>query len=259
MAEAPPPADNPTTALFDLAEMMSDNYRRLRHINLFAYFFIGITLLLLLVVTLALAIEGNVGIALIGVALILSGLVLLRLILFTKRFLEDFNQNFDAIRLVRDLDPIPPVPEGRTALARLERYLKETDPSVRLEMEDGAEIVKDRKLGDGEWPLVVIRRSRPFRPPAHLTLVRRGKRIPAMVDFIGIEKDLESVARAEFPPDRAILLYKAPDDYDGISDDLYTFLTGKEHTVISGGKKHRVRLQIFIEHKGRYEIIPLLP
>jgi hypothetical protein len=80
-----------------------------------------------------------------------------------------------------------------------------------------------------------------------------------MKQFINLEKDLESFTVGNFLPERVIILHKGPDKYDGISDDLYSYLTEKNHYILKNGKKHLVKLQLFVQHRGRYEIIPLLP
>ena len=38
-----PPSDNPTSAIFDLAEHMSDNYNKVIYLKYYAFIFIGIT------------------------------------------------------------------------------------------------------------------------------------------------------------------------------------------------------------------------
>jgi hypothetical protein len=61
------------------------------------------------------------------------------------------------------------------------------------------------------------------------------------------------------PPNRMIILCRATIKYDGISDDLYSYLTEKSHFILKNGKKMHYKLQLFVETGGRYEIIPLIP
>ena len=83
MAEERIPAENPTQALFDLAGEMADNYHKIRYIKIYAYLFLGFTLLGLFLLIIAVTAEGNYALALIFAALLVSGAVLLRLLIFT--------------------------------------------------------------------------------------------------------------------------------------------------------------------------------
>ena len=253
------PADNPTTAVFDLAEHMADNYYKVIYIKYYAYIFIGITLFLLIILTFSFMAQGNIALVIIMLAVIISGLMLLRVIIFTKNFLDDFNTNFQAIQQVRDIDPLPKVPHGKTALARLESYLKTDDPAISRELKLGLELHQNFSLRNTTWDLGAQRLPQTFGPKGSLTLVRLEKGTLKMKNFIKLETDLESLAGEPLLPERVILLNRASDKYDGISDDLYSYLTEKNHYILKNGKKHQVKLQLFVEHSGRYEIIPLLP
>jgi hypothetical protein len=258
MSSKRPPAESPTTALFDLAERMADNYNKIKYLKYYAYAFIGVSLLILLAVAIAFFASGNpTGILILAV--IICGLMLLRLVLFTIHFLDDFDTNFQAIRMIRMADPLPKIPSGKNARARLEAYLRTTDPAVVKELKNKANLTKNFTIANTKWQLAIVRQSVFMGPDEHLTLVHISKTVPKMPDLIKLEKDLETVARSYIPPKRAIILCKAPGAYNGLSDDLYSYLTEKEHYIHNGKMKHRVMLQVFVEYKGRYEIIPLLP
>jgi hypothetical protein len=253
------PADNPTSGLFDLAEHMSDNYSKVKHLKYYAYVFVGITLLFLIILSILLLAEGNVGLFIIFLALVICGVMMLRLVAFTIHFLDDFDTNFRAIKLVRDIDPLPKIPQGETGLDRIEKYLKHDDPLLVDQQKDGFEVKHNYRIRDTSWPLVFIRQGRLFGPENYLMLVREIKGEPKLGNFILLEKNLETVANEFMFPDRTIILCKAPKKYDGISDDLYSYLTEKSHYIVKNGKKQSIKLQLFVEQEGRYEIIPLLP
>jgi hypothetical protein len=253
------PADNPTSAIFDLAEQMASNYNKIRYLKYYAYAFVGITLIFLIILSIYSLVVGNVALFIILVALIIAGLMLLRLVIFTKNFLEDFDKNFRAINQVREIDPLPKVPHGNTPLDRIEVYLKHHDPAISRELKLGVEMTKEFRLGNTTWDLAVHRKSRTLGPEGHLTLIRYEKGKLKMKHFINLEKDLEAFAPGNLIPERVIILHKAPANYDGISDDLYSYLTEKSHYILKNGKKYLVKLQLFVESAGRYEIIPLIP
>jgi hypothetical protein len=253
------PADNPTIALFDLAEHMSNNYHKILYIKTYAYLFIGITLILLILLSFTLLGEGNIAFFIIFIALIISGIMLLRLIVFTKDFLNDFDTNFRAIKMVRDIDPLPKVPRGASQVERFEVYLKNYDPSVAAELKNGLDIKRNMKVGNSTWSIVMSRRARTFGPQNYLLLARVIKGKPKLADFLKLEKDLDIVTQQLMIPTRTIILAEGPKNYNGISDDLYSYLTEKSHYILRNGKKIPLRLQLFVEHNGRYEIIPLLP
>ncbi|WP_455392299.1 hypothetical protein [[Eubacterium] cellulosolvens] len=253
------PADNPTSAIFDLADQMSNNFNKIRYLKYYAYVFVGITLIFLIILSLYFLAIGYIAVFIILLALIISGFMLLRLIIFTKNFLEDFDKNFRAIKQVREIDPLPKIPHGRTPLERLEAYLKNHDPAIARELRLGVEMTKDFKVGNTTWDLAVHRKTRTLGPEGHLTLIRYEKGKLKMKQFIKLEKDLESFVAGNLLPERVIILHNAPDNYDGISDDLYSYLTEKSHYILKNGRKYLVKLQLFVESAGRYEIIPLIP
>jgi len=253
------PADNPTSAIFDLADQMASNYNKIRYLKYYAYVFVGITLIFLIILSIYFLVIGNIAFFIILIALIIAGLMLLRLVIFTKNFLEDFDKNFRAIKQVREIDPLPKVPHGKTPLDRLEIYLKHHDPAISRELKLGVEMIKNFKLGTTTWDLAVHRKARTLGPQGHLTLIKYEKAKLKMKQFINLEKDLESFAVGNHLPERVIILHNAPDNYDGISDDLYSYLTEKSHYILKNGRKYLVKLQLFVESSGRYEIIPLIP
>ena len=253
------PADNPTSALFDLAEHMANNYHKILYIKYYAYIFIGITILLLVLLSFYLFTQGNFAFLVILIALVICGFMLLRLILFTKNFLDDFDTNFRAIKLVRDIDPLPSIPTGKTRVERLEKYLKTSDPAILLEIKDGLEFKRNFNIGNKFWSLVIFRKPKSFGSKGYLLLVSSFKGEPKLGDCISLEKELATVAKQLLMPDRVIILYHAPANYDGISDDLYAYLTEKNHYIYHGGKNKAFKLQLFVEHAGKYEIIPILP
>jgi hypothetical protein len=254
-----PPADNPTSAIFDLAEHMSDNYERITYLKYYAYIFISITIILLVILSIFFLIQGNIPIFIIIIAIIISGIMLLRLVIFTISFLDDFNTNFIAIKNVREIDPIPKIPKGKNQIERLEIYLKNHDPGTKNEIKNGFESARNHMIDNIKWPLVLYRQPRSFGLKGFLTVVQVVKKAPKMADFIKFEKDLEQTAKEYMIPNRAILLCKAPMNYDGISDDLYSYLTEKNHYIMKNGNRISYKLQLFVETEGRYEIIPLIP
>jgi hypothetical protein len=253
------PADNPTSAIFDLADQMASNYNKIRYLKYYAYVFVGITLTFLIILSIYSLAVGNVALFFILLALIIAGLMLLRLVVFTKNFLEDFDKNFRAIKQVRDIDPLPKVPHGKTPMDRLEVHLKNHDPAISRELKLGVEMAKGFRLGNTSWDLAVHRKARTLGPEGHLTLIRYEKGKLKMKQFINLERDLEAFSVGNLLPERVIFLHKAQANYDGISDDLYSYLTEKSHYILKNGKKYLLKLQLFVETAGRYEIIPLIP
>jgi hypothetical protein len=255
------PADNPTSALFDLAEQMADNYRKISYLKYYAYVFILISIILLIVLLVASVASQNFAGVIITLAIIISGVMLLRLVIFTIKFLDDFHSNFEAIKLVREIDPLPKIPRGKTIVDRLEAYLKNDDPIISRELRIGMELHRDHDLGAKRWSLALFRRDKSFGfgPKGFLILVSKVAKTPKLADFIKLEKDLEAVMKQFMAPNRVILLCKANIKYDGISDDLYSYLTEKSHYILKNGNKVFYKLQLFVETEGRYEIIPLIP
>ncbi len=260
MKENRPPAENPTTALYDLAQEMADNYYKVRYVKAYAYAFLGIILFILVVLFVAFLSDGNLALGIISLALFISGLMLLRVILFMREFLGHFDKNFRAIRLVYEADPLPPVPDGKSPAGRLRTYLSEHDPESSREVERDATSCLGYVYGGSKWDVAVHRPKKFLGKPPYMALATLGKGDPNLKDFIELEKKLEkAITGGGWPPNRAIIAYRAPKEYDGVSEDLYSYLTEKEHFVLQKGKKVRLRIQLFVETGGKYEIIPVLP
>lgn len=255
-----PPADNPTTALFDLAQEMADNYYKIRFVKQYAYVFLGVLLLFLGVLVFYFFLSDNLALAIISLALFISTLMLFRLIMFIKYFLDHFDRNFRAIRMVTEVDPLPALPGGKSPRERMKRYLEEKDPECSRELGRGAKAVMGYRLGGDRWDVGIHRPGKLFSKPGYLVLAAMMEGEPCLKDFLELEKRMERALNAAgHPPDRAIMAYRAAGDYDGVSEDLYAYLTEKEHFLVQKGKKVRLRIQLFVETGGRYEIIPLLP
>ncbi len=259
MAEERIPAENPTQALFDLAGEMADNYHKIRYIKIYAYLFLGFTLLGLFLLIIAVTAEGNYALALIFAALLVSGAVLLRLLIFTKNFLDHFDKNFRAIRKVYDTDPMPQIPKGRNLIDRIGSYLRDADPETSYVVKKEGRLLKDFNSGNVTWPLAVRRIKKFFGRDSYLLLVDRKSEVPSMKDLVVLEKKIEETVKKGAVPDRIICVCKSGRDYDGITDDLYVYLTEKEHRISVSGKSKRIKMQLFLEVGDRYEIIPLLP
>jgi hypothetical protein len=253
------PADNPTSALFDLAEEMAENYRKISYLKYYAYIFILVSIILLVVLLAASMASQNFAGVIITFAIIISGIMLLRLVIFTIQFLDDFYSNFEAIKLVREIDPLPKLATGKTPVDRLEAYLKNNDPIISRELKTGFELQKNYAAGGTKWSLALFRKPKFMGPKGFLILANKITTLPKLSDFIKLEADLEAVMNQFMVPDRVIILCQASAKYDGISDDLYSYLTDKSHFLLKNGKKLQYKLQLFVETAGRYEIIPLIP
>ena len=98
------PADNPTIGLFDLAEQMSDNYHKIQYIKYYAYVFVGITLLLLIILGLLLLAQGNfaLGIIFFALTIIFLGILYLGYII-DKRFLSSIGMIIFTILIITGL------------------------------------------------------------------------------------------------------------------------------------------------------------
>ena len=80
-------------------------------------------------------------------------------------------------------------------------------------------------------------------------------------DIIELKRDItDIVENTGNPPGRTVALYKGGMEYQGVSDDLHTFLLEDHRFVKVGRKNYEVIVQVVVETPdGIYDFIPILP
>ena len=85
--------------------------------------------------------RGRLFLSLLALLGLIAGVISLGLLRQTDRFFRAFAQRHRSIRLIREADPVVKIPDGRTPVERLARYLVQSNPRIESRVkEDPASI-----------------------------------------------------------------------------------------------------------------------
>jgi hypothetical protein len=261
----PPGVEDPVSALFDLsdrtAEMAPTMRRMYRYTSTVVVVYLVIMVILLLV-----SLRSDLLLALLALVAIAFGVVALSLLRETDRFFRSFAQRHRAIRLFRDADPAPRIPEGRTPVERLVRYLRQSNPRIEELLRDDPNALKLRvELPGGERPaafdlLLVHPGGASYRAigigsGGFAILGRIGPDDPTVADLQAFARDVTNVApHLDGLAVRSILLRANPKP---LSDAVYDFAVGHPIPVAHGFTQGRSSLEIISENpNGTYDSVP---
>lgn len=263
----PPGAEDPIAAVFDLSDRVAQMEPTIRRMYRYTATVVVIYLLIMAFLLLA-TLTHDLVLALLAVVALAFGVIALSLLRETDRFFRSFAQRQRAIRLFRDADPAPKIPEGRTPVERLTRYLAQSSPRVEeLLREDptSARFRVELDAGDHRAPfdfLIERRGGALFRtlgvgPAGFAILGRVGPDAPTVYDLQGFANDVEAVAH-HLPalPVRAILLRTHPVP---LIEPAYEFAIGHPISVQHGWTRGRCTIEIISENPdGTYDFVPFV-
>jgi hypothetical protein len=259
---APPGMEDPISSIFDLSDHVARMAPTMRRMYRYTATVV-VLFLVIMVVLLFVGLADNLAFAVLALVALVFGAIALSLLVETDRFYRSFVERHRSIRLLQDADPAPKVPEGRTPVARLTRYLAQTSPrlgeelhlrpdslrtQVRLPAEGGA---------DAPFDLVwVAPASAGYRwfgagDAGFAVLARIGPDAPTLADLERFASEVGAVA-ARLPAQvrRAILLRAHPVP---IPEEVYDRAVGRRIPVRGGS----VALEIISENAdGTYDLVP---
>jgi len=262
---APQGIEDPISALFDLADRaaaMAPVVRRLyRYTAAILVVWIAIMAILILV---GLGSAGWLSIlALIGLA---AGVIALGLLRQTDRFFREFVQRHQWIRQVQEAEPASKIPDGRTPVERLARYLAVSNPrierrvtanpgSVRFRVSVHAsrrDLPFDLILGE---PSGTIARWTGGDDAGFAIVARLGSASPTLAELRQLEGDaVLSASSLEGRLVRIILLRPEPGP---LAEEVYDYAVGHPVEVPWGFGRRRATLEIVTENaNGTYDFVP---
>jgi hypothetical protein len=262
---APPGVEDPISALFDLSERaagMAPVVRRLyRYTAAILVTWIAIMAVLIIV---GLGAAGWLAfLALLGLA---AGVIALGLLRQTDRFFREFHQRYRWIQLVRDADPIAKIPEGRTPVERLGRYLTLSNPRVEelLKARPGALRYRVSVRAGGkeipfdliiEEPANSVARWSGMGEEGFAVVARSAPDAPTLEDLRRFESEVAAAAPGlEGRVARLILLRTNPVP---LPQEVYEYAVGHPIYVPWGFGRHRVTIEIISENpNGTYDFVP---
>ncbi len=261
----PAGAEDPIAAIFDLSDRTAEMVPTLRRMYRYTATVV-VVYLLIMAILLLVSLRSDLFLALLAVVALAFGVIALSLLRQSDRFFRGFSQRHRAIRLFRDADPAPRIPEGRTPVERLGRYLALSNPRIDawLREEPGALRLRVEFLAGGTkvpFDLAIVRpggsmfRSLGTGPAGFALLARLAPDAPTVADLEGFARDVAAVApHLEGLPARAILLRTHPGP---LADAVYDYAVGHPVTVGHGFTRARCSLEIVSENSdGTYDLIP---
>jgi hypothetical protein len=262
---APQGVEDPISALFDLSDRaaaMAPVVRRLyRYTAAILVVWIAIMAILTLV---GLAAAGWLSVlALIGLG---AGVIALGLLRQTDRFFREFVQRHRWIHLVRDADPGAKIPEGRTPVERLGRYLVSTNPRIEAAVQAaptalqyrasvkarGREVALDLVL---THPAGLWQRWTEGEESSFAVVARVCGAAVTLEDVKQLEADAVAAAPGLGARLARIILLRT--EGGPLPEPVYEYAVGHPVLVPWGFSKSRATLEIITEAEGgRYDFVP---
>ena len=257
--------EDPISALFDLSDRaaaMAPVVRRLyRYTAAILVVWIAIMAVVILV---GLAAAGWLSVlALIGLA---GGVIALGLLRQTDRFFREFVQRHRWIHLVRDADPVAKIPEGRTPIERLGRYLVSTNPRIAAAVQAEPAALQYRatlRAKGREVPMDLVlshvadrwTRWTGGEDSSFAVVARVGGAAVTLDDLKRLEADAQAAAPTLRAPLTRIILLRT--EAGTIPEPVYDYAVGHPVVVPWGRSPGRATLEIITESEGgRYDFVP---
>jgi hypothetical protein len=261
----PPGVEDPISAIFDLSDRTADMVPVVRRMYRYTAGILVVWIVLMAFVALLTfaAIPYVSVLAIVGLVVAAIGLSLLRR---TDRFFRSFAQRHRSIRLLRDADPVVHIPEGRTPIERLARYLANSSPVVDAAVRENPSIVRYRTglPAHGrtvpfdlviEQPGGTLARTLGVGARGFTILARLGPDRPSVIELSQLEADAVAVTpRLSGAPVRLILLRPVPGP---LAEDAYEYTVGHPVEVPWGPGGTKLNLEIISENPDRtYDFVP---
>jgi hypothetical protein len=262
---APPGVEDPISATFDLSDRVAQLAPTVRRMYRYTA-----TILLIWIVIMALLIliglGGSLVLSLLAVLGLVAGVIALTTLRETDRFFRAFVQRHRIIRLLREADPVSKIPEGRTPIERLARYLADSSDRVETAVREDpgrlrlrvslparpAAVAFDLALVvQGRWPGGRLG----FGDPGFAVLARSGPDAPTVADLDRLSRDAAAAAPAlGARVARLILLRTHPVP---LPEDVYEYAVGHPAVIPNGYAPATVPVEIITEAAdGSYEFVP---
>jgi uncharacterized membrane protein len=263
---SPPGVEDPISATFDLSDRVAElaptvrrMYRYTASILVIWILVMALLILIGLHATLLLSILAVIGLG--------TGLLALSLLRQTDRFFRAFVQRHRSIHLLREADPVTKIPDGRTPIERLGRYLASASPRVDAALrEDPGRLRYRVSLGpngtSGNFDLVLavpggtLYRAAGLGEPGFAILARLASGPTVTIQELeGLARDAPMASRRlGAAVVRLILLRPQPTP---LAEEVYEYAVGHPATWSRGFSESRVSVEIITESPdGTYEFIP---
>jgi hypothetical protein len=261
----PSGVEDPISAIFDLADRAAEMAPTVRRMYRYTASILVIWIILTAFVTFV-TLGTALWLAVLSFLGLVAGVIALGLIRRTDRFFGAFVQRHRSIRLVRDADPIVKVPEGRTPVERLGRYLVQSNPRVEATVVEDPSAMRYRVVlpASGEsrpFDLVVVSpggtlwRSLGRGATGFAILARVTSETVSVDDLRRMEADALAVApQLAAAVVRLILLRPKPGP---LPEEAYEYAVGHPVVFRRAFGSFRANLEVITENPdGTYDFVP---
>ncbi len=257
--------ENPISAVFDLAEDVNDEVPKVRRLVTYATAFIVIWLTIDFIFIIAF-IGRNLLIGTSLILLFIMGLLTLSMLQHINDFFRYYTVRHQAIKSVRDDDPVVYAPKGKDAVERLYQHLLAKNSYIGYVSGGslpGHGIARGRSGTFYEFDLHIV--GRPgicwrllgIGFPGYQLSITKLDRAPRVEDVMSVKRAVEDVSAANrVPPTRTMILWQREGE-DDLDDQTYEALTTQVAYFSHRGKRYASTMELVIENlDGTYEFIP---
>jgi hypothetical protein len=261
----PSGVEDPISAIFDLADRAAEMAPTVRRMYRYTASIVVIWIVLTAFVTLV-TFGSTPLLAVLSFFGLVAGVIALSLLRRTDRFFGSFVQRHRSIRLVRDADPVVKVPEGRTPVERLGRYLVQSSPAVESTIREDPAAMRYRVQlpatgAPRPFDLVVARaggalwKSLGRGEGGFAVLARLAPETVTVEDLRRLEADAVAVA-PQLPEAVARLILLRPKTAP-LAEDAYEYAVGHPVVFHRGFGSYRASLEVISENPdGTYDFVP---
>jgi hypothetical protein len=261
----PPGVEDPISAIFDLSDRVAQMAPVVRRMYRYTATILVFWIIIMAIVALV-TLRGGLFLSLLALLGLIAGVISLGLLRQTDRFFRAFAQRHRSIRLIREADPVVKIPDGRTPVERLARYLVQSNPRIESRVKEDPASIRYRVSlpAPGRsvpFDLVVDQPSGvAFRifgvgEGGFAVVARMGPDAPTLEDVRRLENDVVSAASKMVTiPSRAILLRTQSIP---LPEDVYEYVVGHPVVVRRGFTTYRITIEVITESPdGTYDFVP---
>jgi hypothetical protein len=261
----PPGVEDPISATFDLSDRVAQIAPTVRRMYRYTA---GILLIWIVImpILILVGLAGSLVLSILAVIGLAAGILALSLLRQTDRFFRQFVQRHRVIRLLREADPETRIPEGRTPVERLGRYLRLSNERIDEALKEDPGRLRFRvalpSVGrSAAFDLVLVApgsalyAATGFGTPGFAILARVGPEAPTLGDLAQMAADAQSAqATLGAAVVRLLLLrtHSVP-----LPEDVYEYAVGHPVMIRHRWSESRVHVEIVTEGAdGTYEFVP---
>jgi len=262
---SPPGGEDPISAIFDLSDRVAQMAPTVRRM----YRYTAVILVIWIAIMAALVLIGIAASAILALLAILglaAGVIGLSLLRQTDRFFRAFALRNRFIRLLREADAEPKIPEGRTPIERLVRHLALSNARVDAALKEDPGRARLRvTYPAGAQPVafdlvVSVPGSAWYRTlgwgdPGFAILARTGPDAPVVADLERMAADAQAVSGLLGCAVVRLLLLRT--QAIPLPEDVYEHAVGHPAVLRHRFHESRVPVEVATERPdGTYEFIP---